>query len=286
MQLLLDYFSTMPSLHRTLLLIGGIMFFWMLEGVLPLFRFDGHDKMRHAITNIFFTISTAIVNLSLAFIMIFVSEWVVENNFGYMQWMKDFPLPLVLLSGLTLLDLISAYSIHYLNHKVKWFWLFHLVHHTDTHVDTTTANRHHPGESVLRLLATILGVFIIGVPIWMIFLYQSLSVILSQFNHANIVLPKKVDRILNWVIVTPNMHHVHHHYQQPLTDTNFGNIFSIWDHIFGTYAEFDNADLIYGVDTHMEQEENSKIVNLLKIPFQEYRDIKKMKEEKKEEVRV
>ncbi|KXX69779.1 sterol desaturase family protein [Flammeovirga sp. SJP92] len=282
MQTLIDYFSSMPSIHRTILLVSGIMFFWMIEGFQPLFLFKGHNKWKHALTNIFFTLTTAVVNLSLAFVMVKVSDWAVTHDFGYMQWMSSFPLPLVLISGLALLDLISAYSIHYLNHKIKWFWLFHLIHHTDTHVDTTTANRHHPGESVLRLMATTLGVLIIGAPIWMIFLYQSLSVILSQFNHANIVLPKKVDQILSWIIVTPNMHHVHHHFQQPLTDTNFGNIFSIWDRVFGTYAEADNSTLVYGVDTHMESEENSRIANLLKIPFQEYRDIKEMN--KKEEL--
>ncbi|NME71428.1 sterol desaturase family protein [Flammeovirga aprica JL-4] len=282
MQTLIDYFSTMPSFHRSILLVGGILFFWIIEGFQPLFRFKGHNKWKHALTNIFFTLTTAVVNLSLAFVMVKLSDWTVVHHFGYMQWMSEFPLPIVLITGLALMDLISAYSIHYLNHKVKWFWLFHLIHHTDTHVDTTTANRHHPGESFLRLFATTIGVFLMGAPIWMIFLYQSLSVILSQFNHANIVLPKKVDKILSWVIVTPNMHHVHHHFQQPLTDTNYGNIFSIWDRIFGTYAEADNSKLVYGVDTHMEPMENSRVANLLKIPFQEYRDIKEIN--KKEEV--
>lgn len=276
MQSIIDYFSTMPSLHRTLLLVGGIMFFWLLEGLQPLFRFKKHDKIRHAITNVFFTISTAAVNLSLAFVMISVSEWTVNNGFGYMQWLNFIPMPILLFTGLVLLDLISAYSIHYLNHKVKWFWLFHLIHHSDTKVDTTTANRHHPGESILRLIATTIGIFLLGVPVWMIYVYQSLSVILSQFNHANIILPDRLNKVLSWIIVTPNMHHVHHHYQQPLTDTNFGNIFSIWDHLFGTYAEVDNSTLVYGIDTHMEEDENSRIGNLLKIPFQEYRDISKL----------
>ncbi|AZQ62679.1 sterol desaturase family protein [Flammeovirga pectinis] len=280
MQALIDYFSTMPSLHRTILLVGGITFFWMLEGIFPLFQFK-NIKWKHALTNIFFTLTTAIVNLSLAFVMVKISDWCVAHHFGFMQWTDQFPLAITLIVGLMLFDLISAYSIHYLNHNVKWFWLFHIIHHTDRNVDTTTANRHHPGESILRLMATIAGVFLIGVPIWMIFLYQSLSVVLSQFNHANIVLPNKLDCILSLVIVTPNMHHVHHHFQQPLTDTNYGNIFSVWDRLFGTYVEFDNKKLVYGIDTHMAPEENGHIGSLLKIPFQQYRDIQKMSEEKR-----
>ncbi|NLR90758.1 sterol desaturase family protein [Flammeovirga agarivorans] len=279
MERLIEYFSTMPSSHRTVLLVGGITFFWMLEGLFPLFRFS-YIKWKHAATNIFFTITTAIVNLSLAFVMVWTSDWVTNHQFGIMSWLDFLPTPIVILIGLLFMDLIGAYGIHYLNHKVKWFWLFHLIHHTDTNVDTTTANRHHPGESFLRLFATILAVFVVGAPIYMIFLYQSLSVIFSQFNHANIILPAKLNAIVACFFVTPNMHHVHHHFQQPLTDTNYGNIFSVWDHVFGTYANVDNKMLTYGIDTHMSPQENEPIKNLLQIPFQEYRDIKKIEEEK------
>jgi sterol desaturase/sphingolipid hydroxylase (fatty acid hydroxylase superfamily) len=79
---------------------------------------------------------------------------------------------------------------HFVEHKTKFLWRFHLIHHTDTWVDTTSANRHHPGESIIRFTFTTLGVLIVGSPMWMIFLYQTLSVIATQFNHANIALPK------------------------------------------------------------------------------------------------
>ncbi len=135
-----------------------------------------------------------------------------------------------------LLDLIGAYAIHFIEHKIKWMWRFHIVHHADMHVDTTTANRHHPGESVFRAVFTTLAVFISGgAPIWLVMLYQSLSAVLSQFNHANIQLPEGVDKILRVFILTPTMHLVHHHYMRPETDSNFGNIFSIWDKMFKTY---------------------------------------------------
>jgi len=103
------------------------------------------------------------------------------------------------------------------------------------------------------------------------FLYQSLSVVFSQFNHANITLPKWLDNILSIAIVTPNMHHIHHHYIQPFTDSNYGNIFSLWDRFFGTFRWIEQKNIIYGIDTHPESRENSRINNLLKIPFQQYR---------------
>jgi len=103
---------------------------------------------------------------------------------------------------------------------------------------------------------------------WIVFLYQTLSVVATQFNHANIVLPKKIDVFLSYFIVSPDMHKVHHHYVLPYTDSNYGNIFSIWDRLFGTFMTLDRDQLIYGVDTHMNPKEHNKLSNLLKIPFQ------------------
>ena len=149
--------------------------------------------------------------------------------------------------------------------------MVHLVHHSDHHVDTTTANRHHPLESLVRYVFTLAGVLVVGAPIGIIMLYQSLSVVFSQFNHANIRLPKKVDRLLSWLIVSPDMHKVHHHYQLPYTDSNYGNIFSIWDRIFGTYRYMEVEDIVYGVDTFPDERENSSIKGLLRQPFHRYR---------------
>src|SRR5690606_2336888 len=128
-----------------------------------------------------------------------------------------------------------AYAAHWVEHKVKPLWMVHLLQHSDHNVDTNTANRHHPLECLIRYTFTLIGVLIVGAPIGIIMLYQSLSVVFSQFNHANIRLPKKVDNAISWFVVSPDMHKVHHHYQLPYTDSNYGNIFSIWDRLFGTY---------------------------------------------------
>jgi len=159
---------------------------------------------------------------------------------------------------------------HFVEHKVKPLWMIHLVHHTDHKVDTTTANRHHPLESVVRFVFTLFGVFVIGAPIGIVMLYQSMSLIATQFSHANIKLPKKVDHALSYFLVSPDMHKVHHHYVLPYTDSNYGNIFSIWDRILGTYMELDREKIVYGVDVFPDEVENGKIWSLLKQPFQKY----------------
>ena len=148
--------------------------------------------------------------------------------------------------------------------------MVHLVHHSDHHVDTTTANRHHPLESLFRFSFTLLAVFILGAPIGVVMIYQSLSVVLSQFNHANINLPTKLDRWLSYVLVTPHMHKVHHHHVLPYTDSNYGNIFAIWDRLLGTYKNLDAERIVYGVDVFPKEDKNSRVGSLLGQPFQPY----------------
>ena len=267
MDKIINYFQTIPSSHRAFIIAGGITFFWLLESGIPLFRFD-YNKWKHAGVNIFFTITTIIVNFVMAFILLMAAEWAVQNKFGILQWLPGINIWVYTIIGLLLLDLIGAYLAHLVQHRTKWMWRFHLIHHTDTWIDTTTANRHHPGESVIRFMFTTLGVLVVGSPMWLVFLYQSMSVVFSQFNHANIALPKKLDTWISYVIVSPDMHKVHHHYVLPYTDSNYGNIFSIWDRLFGTFTTLENDRIIYGVDTHMKPEENNSLKNLLKIPFQ------------------
>ncbi|NUY80934.1 sterol desaturase family protein [Flavobacterium sp. MAH-1] len=270
METIIAYFSTIPSSHRAAILAGGIAFFWLAESVNPLFRFE-YRKWHHAGINLFFTLTTIVVNFVLAFLLLRSADFVHENRFGILNWLPQMNVWLYAIIGLLLLDLIGAWLAHFVQHKTRSLWRFHLIHHTDTWIDTTSANRHHPGESVIRFIFTVLAVLVSGSPMWLVFLYQSLSVVFSQFNHANITLPRKLDDWLSYVIVSPDMHKVHHHYVLPYTDSNYGNIFSVWDRLFGTFRKLDKAQIVYGVDTHMDPKDHNRLGNLLKIPFAKYR---------------
>ena len=243
---LINYFSAIPSAHRAIILAGGITFFWIIEGGIPLIRF-GYNKWKHSGINLFFTLTTIIINFAFATVIVWGSDWAIANNFGVLHWLGLGAWP-ELIVGLLLLDLVGAYFIHWIEHKIKVLWKFHMVHHADTMVDTTTANRHHPGESVFRAIFTLLGVLICGAPMWLVMLYQSISALLSQFNHANIRLPKGLDQAISWFIVSPNMHKIHHHVERPQTDSNYGNIFSIWDRLFGTFNATPIEQIRYGLD--------------------------------------
>lgn len=270
METVITYFETIPSSHRSILLVLGISIFWLLEGAVPLFRF-GYKKWRHAVPNFFFTLTTIVINFGLAFLLLKTSDWVADNNFGIINWLPEMLLWMYVVLGVLLLDFFGAYLAHFVEHQVKPLWMIHLVHHTDHEVDTTTANRHHPLESIIRFTFTLAGVFIVGAPIGIVMLYQSLSLVATQFGHANIRLPKKIDKAISWVLVSPDMHKVHHHYVLPYTDSNYGNIFSIWDRLFGTYMELDREQIIYGVDTFPNKKENGNVLGLLKQPFHKYR---------------
>ncbi len=279
MEAFIDYFSDMPSLHRSILLVGGLTFFFLFEQAVPLFAIT-YDRTKHTLTNVFFTLTTVVINFVMAFILLWSADYVVAENFGIIQW-SGLNFWGQLIVGLLLMDLIGAWLVHFVEHQVKFLWQFHVIHHTDQHVDTTTANRHHPGESVIRFIFTTAAVFIVGAPIWLIFVYQTFSIVLTQFNHSNVKLPDWLDNAICLVFCTPNMHRVHHHYRQPYSDTNYGNIFSFWDRIFGTYVKVDNSKLVYGVDTYMDKEETENIWTMLKIPFTGYRShITYEKEEK------
>jgi sterol desaturase/sphingolipid hydroxylase (fatty acid hydroxylase superfamily) len=270
METLITYFETIPSLHRGLILAGGIAFFWLIESAAPFFKFE-YNKWHHAGINIFFTLTTIAINFTLAFVLLQTADYVDEKKIGILQWLTEMNPWFFVLLGILLLDFFGAYLAHFVEHKVKFLWRFHLIHHTDTYIDTTSGNRHHPGESVIRFAFTTLGVLVVGSPMWMVFLYQTLSVVSTQFTHANISLPKKLDQIMSYCIVSPDMHKIHHHYKLPYTDSNYGNIFSVWDRLFGTFLYLKREDIRYGIDTHMDPKEHNVLSNLLKIPFQKGR---------------
>lgn len=270
MEVIFTYFETIPSSHRSILLIGGITFFWLLEGALPLFNFD-YKKWKHALPNLFFTATTIIINFSLAFLLLKTADWVQFNDFGIINWLPEMSLWLYVLLGVLFLDFFGAYLAHYTEHKIKPLWMIHLVHHSDHKVDTTTANRHHPLESIIRFAFTLFGVLIVGTPIAIVMIYQSMSLIFTQFTHANIKISKRLDTLLSFIIVSPDMHKVHHHHLLPYTDSNYGNIFSIWDRLLGTFSHLDREKIVYGVDTFPDEKINSNLGELLKQPFQKYK---------------
>ena len=216
MQELLTFFETVPSSTRSIFLISGLGLFLSLEAIAPLFQMD-YNKLKHARINLTFTLITLLINLIGASLIVSAVNFGQSNQSGILNWIQ-FPLWAYVIAGLVLLDLIGAWLIHWLEHKVKWMWKFHLIHHTDTNVDVTTGLRHHPGENIFRLLFTTLAVLITGASFGLVMLYQTISAFFAALTHANIQVPGWLDKPLSWIFVTPHFHKIHHHYILPDTD--------------------------------------------------------------------
>jgi sterol desaturase/sphingolipid hydroxylase (fatty acid hydroxylase superfamily) len=129
-----------------------------------------------------------------------------------------------------------GYVTHLLTHKVPLFWRLHRVHHLDTHVDVTTTLRTHPVELALAFAILLPLTTAIGLTPWVLVVYEIVRSATDFLAHANLRLPEDLDRSLRWIFVTPNMHCLHHSAYRPETDSNYGQVFSVWDRLFGTYS--------------------------------------------------
>ena len=249
---------------RLLGLIIGTAILWSIESLLPLYRYKNH-RLRRALPNIAFTVLLVPTNLLLSFLTACVANFVMEKRIGVF-FLFDMPSVLAALVGVMALDLFT-YFAHLLMHKSWLGWQFHRVHHSDVEVNVTTAFRQHPGETVWRILWQVLAVATFGIPPWVVVIYLVVSTLNAQLEHTNIRLFAPLDRVLRLLLVTPNMHKVHHSRKQLETDSNYSNIFSIWDRMFGTYtATLEFNRLRYGLDGFDDRKKQT-LPALLKLPF-------------------
>lgn len=272
---IIEYFSTLEQrpLERMAILVGGLLFFWIIEGAIPLLPMSYRkSKVRHAAVNFGFTVIHLIIHTFLALIIIFLSDWARDNQFGLVYWLNASVLWTIIISFLAL-DFFGGWLVHITEHKVPLLWRFHVVHHADNNVDVTTGLRHHPIESVLRGLFFFMGIIVSGAPMYAVMIFQTILVFATAFTHANIRLPRWIDKSLSYVFVSPNMHKVHHHWKQPFTDSNYGAVLSIWDRLLGTFKKLEPGEIRYGLDRYYPNEKDENFAMLMKQPFQKRRPI-------------
>lgn len=268
------YFSSEHDLHRILLLTASIFIFWNIENMISINL--NYRKWKHALTNSLFVFTAVPVQFLLGIIIVKTIHWESINHFGLFYLLPgSLNVWLQLILAFILLDFFE-YVYHVIMHKVKRLWMFHLVHHSDSVVNVSTTLREHPGETLIRLSFSALWVFLLGAPFWVVLFHQFVQIASNVFVHSNFRLPKKLDKYAGLIFITPNLHHVHHHYQQPYTDSNYGDILSIWDRFFGTFRRLNTHETIFGIDSYMDTKESSNFKNLIHIPFGEYRPPKTM----------
>ncbi|MDQ2719168.1 MAG: sterol desaturase family protein [Bacteroidota bacterium] len=266
------YFKQLLSGHgssvQLFLFLAIFIITWNIENIAGVL-FD-YKKWRHAWVNAPFGLINLPGQLLLGLAFAKTISWTMHYHFGFLYYLHLKNPILIFLVAFIFLD-FGEYVYHIIMHKVKRLWMFHIVHHSDSMVDVSTTLREHPGENIIRLSFTLIWMFLSGALFWMLILRQIIQSITTIFAHMNYRLPSKIDNIIGLLFITPNLHQVHHHYKQPYTDCNYGDVLSIWDRLFGTFKKFSGEQLIFGVDTYMEKEFTGNFIALVKLPFRKYR---------------
>ena len=255
--------------NRTPLTIGWLVALLAWESFAPFFDFfrhRGQERVRHGLRNFLVAAPSALLP-SLGFIALLttIAAWTGRHDFGLLNWL---PLPpwAHALGALLALDLFT-YFWHRANHRVPFLWRFHRVHHADARMDVTTASRFHIGEIVMSSIIRVPLLFLTGIQLWELALFETAMLLVVQFHHANIGVGARLDRALRLFIATPAMHKVHHSRLQPETDSNFTAFLSVWDRLFRSFRLRDDPRTInFGLED-FDAPQHHTLAGIYKIPL-------------------
>ena len=264
-----EFFETLNA-NRRWIALGILVLMLLWETVAPFFDFF-RNKTRQRITHGVINIALAAINTGVI-VLVFVTGWAwaadisKQHSLGLLHRFEA-PVWVEAAIAILLFDLFT-YWFHRLSHRIPFMWRFHRVHHSDPHMDVTTANRFHLGEVIISSLLRIPLIAVTGVELWHLALYELLMFSIVQFHHANIALPGALDRLLRLFIVTPAMHKVHHSRIQRETDSNYTSLLSFWDRVFGSFSirkHDDLANINLGLDGY-DSADKQGLIGLLKTP--------------------
>ena len=213
-------------------------------------------------------VNSFLIRLVLPLATIGVAHYAQQNNIGLFHWFEFHPVMLFLLT-IVLFDM-AIYWQHRLFHVVPWLWALHKVHHVDQDIDVTTGSRFHTIEILLSLLIKFSLVLILGPPVVAIMMFEIILNATAIFNHGNVALPEKLDRLLRLWIVTPDMHRVHHSTILDESNHNFGFNLSCWDRIFNSYQDQPvkgHLGMDIGVKDYTDPRTTQYLPAMLWLPF-------------------
>jgi sterol desaturase/sphingolipid hydroxylase (fatty acid hydroxylase superfamily) len=238
----------------------------LFETVVPLHH-RGRWHHAHVGPNLALTFITFATNFVYNAALVLVLAWLADRDFGLLRLLPLHPLVAGVVAVVAL-D-FSFYVTHVAMHKVPALWRVHRVHHSDPVVDVTTTIRQHPLEGVIRYAFLTVFACGLGVGLTAFAVYRVWSAVNALLEHANIRVPRRVDALLSLVTTWPNMHKVHHSRDVRQTDTNYGNIFCWFDHLFGTYTpSWQGTTVNSGLDGYDEPSMQTT-AGLLAMPFRE-----------------
>ena len=256
--------STLATLARMGLALLGLAAALLWERARP-FRGAPPGRLRHDVSNLSLWLSNALF-IQLVFGAAAVGTALLAQRSGLgLLHQTALPLPVELALTLLVLDL-ATYSLHRLYHVAPVLWRVHLVHHSDADLDATTAVRFHPLEIGVSTCVRLGVVFALGATPLGVIVYEALLLLASQLQHANVCLTARIDRMLRSLVITPNMHRIHHSVRRSELDSNYGTVLSCWDRIFRSYRSRPDIEQIRvglpGFDA-----ESPTLLGLLAMPF-------------------
>jgi sterol desaturase/sphingolipid hydroxylase (fatty acid hydroxylase superfamily) len=236
----------------------------VVEVVIPLHR-QARVAGGRLLSNLVLTAAALILGILLNGLLLGGAAYMDQRGYGALAALGLRSIPSIIVS-IFVLD-FATYAAHVFLHKSAWAWRIHLVHHVDRSVDATTTLRHHPMEHAVRFVFLAGAAWALGAPPAALALYRLLSVTNGVFEHANVRVPKWLDRALVWFWVTPDMHKLHHSRIQSETDSNYSNLFSFFDRLFGTFTPSGRAAAVnYGIEGY-DSREHQSLGGLLRMPF-------------------
>ncbi|MDQ2753425.1 MAG: sterol desaturase family protein [Bacteroidota bacterium] len=260
--------SSYGSSLQLIVFIAIFIVSWNIEDVAGVLY--NYKKWKHALINAPFSIVNIPGQLLLGFVFVKTIGWTGQHQFGLLYFFRTGNNSVASFVMIFIFLDLGEYIYHVIMHRVKRLWLFHAVHHSDHIVDVSTTFREHPCEYIIRLSFTLLWVLLSGCTFWMLMIRQIIQAVTTLFAHINYRLPDKADKVIGWIFITPNLHQVHHHHKQPYTDSNYGDVLSVWDRIFGTFKRSSAEDLVFGIDIFMDAGRSNSFIKLLKLPFGKY----------------
>lgn len=251
------------AVFAALLLVMGI---W--EAILPYRRGEGQARAGRWLTNFALMIcGAALSRFTIGAAMIIAASYAQARGWGLLP-LLHLPAPVAVLLAIIGLD-CAVYWQHRFTHMFDVLWRFHRVHHADPGFDISTAVRFHPLEIAVSAAYKACFVVILGADAWAVVIYETLLSSFAVFNHGNVQLPRLLDQALRGLFVTPNMHRVHHSAVMDETNSNYGNILSVWDRVFASYREKtreDDRDMMIGLIEFRDRESQS-LAGSLFLPF-------------------
>lgn len=217
-------------------------------------------------------LNTVLLRFSIGSLAWLAALWAHDHQWGLFNQLRVSEEQAMVLS-LFILDL-GVYAQHVATHRYSWLWRLHQVHHCDLDFDTTTAVRFHPLEIVLSMVYKILLIIALGVPSTAVIAFELILSSCALFNHGNVSLPPQWEKFFRYLIITPDLHRIHHSSVQQETDSNYGFSISCWDRIFKTYrnlASMPPAAMEIGLQNYRDNRELG-FMQLLMLPFRGIRE--------------